>query len=194
VAIVEDDLETAELYKNYINSKNEFCCPHIYSDIQSFLNDLTNRFIPDLLILDIGLPDITGNLGLPLIMEETPDLKVIILSIFTDNDLIVQCFLNGAWAYESKDSSLVHFYQTLYIVSENGFPFNRHLAHFLIQAVRKNLFDINQEDLRFLQEVASGFPEEYVAQQLKMETLEVTRKFRQIFCQFISQKDKTTNF
>lgn len=193
VTIVEDDMETAELYRNYINSKKDFCCPKIYPDAQSFLNDINNRLIPEILILDIGLPQISGNLAIPIILEETPDLKIIVLSVFADNDIMLQCFLNGAWAFESKGSSLVHFYRTLLTVDRGGFPLNRHLAQFLLKHHEAGNVSYEELEIKLLDEIGAGFSEEYIAQKFNLPELKINFLFKEVFEKFKSFRKNKNN-
>lgn len=60
---------------------------------------------PSVILLDLGLPDISGIKVLKEIIEKLPDIKVIILTSHEDNDEIIKCISIGAFAYIIKDIS-----------------------------------------------------------------------------------------
>lgn len=62
---------------------------------------------PDVVLLDVRLPSISGGEVCRLIAERVPETRVLILSAFGDDHLVYQCLMAGACGYVLKD--IVHF-------------------------------------------------------------------------------------
>src|SRR5262249_39933355 len=62
---------------------------------------------PDVVLLDVRLPSLSGADGCHLLAERAPKTRILVLSAFGDNDLVYQCLLAGARGYVLKD--IVHF-------------------------------------------------------------------------------------
>lgn len=68
---------------------------------------LVEAIQPDVVLLDVRLPSLTGADVCRLLTERAPKARVLVLSAFGDNDLVYQCLLAGARGYVLKD--IVHF-------------------------------------------------------------------------------------
>lgn len=61
---------------------------------------------PDILLLDIRMPKVDGLTVLPKIREKSPRTKVLILSAFFEDDLIIEAMQNGAKGYLLKEATI----------------------------------------------------------------------------------------
>ena len=67
--------------------------------------DLAFRHIPDLMIMDISMPDVNGVEATAAIKAHLPDTKIIALSMHSSKTRIHEMFVSGASAYILKDSA-----------------------------------------------------------------------------------------
>lgn len=67
--------------------------------------DLAQQLQPDLLLLDIAMPGMSGLEALALINEQQPGLRVILLSMYVSEEYVLRAFLLGASGYLLKDSA-----------------------------------------------------------------------------------------
>lgn len=74
----------------------------------------------DILLLDIGLPGISGLDALPRLLDWKPDLNVIILSTYEEEDTILRALCSGACSYISKKASLSEIVEAIRIVVSGG--------------------------------------------------------------------------
>ena len=70
--------------------------------------------------MDIGLPGMSGIEGLPKIKELHPNIDVIMLTTYEEEDVIFQALCAGACSYISKRTSLVKIVEALHIVENGG--------------------------------------------------------------------------
>ncbi len=101
IFIVEDDLFYGELLKRHLslNPDNEV---HLFRTGKECLNHLYKK--PDVISLDYGLPDVSGDKVLKKIREDYPDLPVIIVSGQEDIKTAVGLLRSGAYDYFVKDN------------------------------------------------------------------------------------------
>ncbi len=93
---------------------------------------------PDLVIMDIDMPGITGIEGVKIAKSEQPDIKVIMYTVFDDDNRIFECICAGADGYLLKNTAPVKFVQLLEELMEGGVPMSPFVAQKVFQHFRKN--------------------------------------------------------
>src|SRR5262249_10425620 len=94
------------------------------------------RLHPDLVLMDIGLPEINGIDATAQIMCHCPATKVVILSVYDDRDSVVQAFRHGARAFLLKKASAADLLDALRIVSQGGSYLSSEVADCLLSGIR----------------------------------------------------------
>jgi DNA-binding NarL/FixJ family response regulator len=103
------------------------------------LIDILNSVKADVILLDIEMPIMSGREALKVIKERFPEVKVIILSFHTEESVIVECISNGASAFIPKESTYETFIETINLVIEEGYCYNRSISKALVNELsRKN--------------------------------------------------------
>jgi two-component system, NarL family, response regulator NreC len=80
---------------------------------------LTRELLPDLVIMDIGMPDLNGIDATRQILNELPAVKVIALSMHSDRRFVVQMFRAGASGYLLKDCAFEELARAVRAVLKN---------------------------------------------------------------------------
>ncbi len=80
--------------------------------------------LPDVLLMDIRMPEIDGVNAIKLIRKEYEDLKIIILSMYDDKEIITKMMEMGSNAFLSKTSDPDEIYQAILSVMNEDFYFN----------------------------------------------------------------------
>jgi DNA-binding NarL/FixJ family response regulator len=79
---------------------------------------------PDILLMDIRIPELNGTSALQLIRRENEDIKIIILSMYDDKETITKMMEFGANAYLSKTSDADEIYKAILCCMNEDFYFN----------------------------------------------------------------------
>jgi DNA-binding NarL/FixJ family response regulator len=108
IAIIEDNKTIREGVAMYINMQQDMQLKVQHDSVESFLHALENPNLekPTILLLDIGLPGMSGVEGIPLILKKLPDLSIIMLTTYEEETTILKALCSGACSYLSKKASL----------------------------------------------------------------------------------------
>ena len=105
VAIVEDDEVIREGIHEYLDSQENLVCIAAKSSVEKFLATLNDETVPDVIIMDIGLPGMSGISGMKLITEKHPEVSIIMFTVYNDSHKIFESLCAGASGYLLKNTS-----------------------------------------------------------------------------------------
>ena len=120
VAIIEDDRDIREGIQKYINHQPEMICQVADESVERFLSRSLIDDYPDVFLMDIGLPGMSGLNGTALIKESHPDVDVIMLTVYTDWDRIFGALRAGASGYLLKNTPLAEIKRSIEVVRSGG--------------------------------------------------------------------------
>ena len=120
VAIVEDNVNLRDRLKTLMGQSEQLNCLLSVESVEKFLRYYNESSKIDILLLDIGLPGVSGIKGIPHIHKIAPELDIIILTVHQDPDKIFNAICAGAMGYLLKDLSFTELEQHLISVKEKG--------------------------------------------------------------------------
>ena len=102
VLVTDDQVELAEELRNVLQTDDELEVTGIATDGIDALEKMAKN-TPDVVLLDIRMPNMNGVVATQRIKDEYPQTKVVILTTFDDSDYILSAINNGASGYLLKD-------------------------------------------------------------------------------------------
>jgi DNA-binding NarL/FixJ family response regulator len=144
--------------------------------------------LPDIILMDIEMPDVDGMEGCKMILKQFPDMKIIALSMHSENNFIFHMMKAGARSYLPKDIDQELLRQAIETVMEKGFHFTDAITTAMLQGVKSNsrqkpLLKYNESPLtqrekEILALICKGLTTGDIADQLyiSMRTVEGHRK------------------
>ncbi len=122
LAIVEDDPVVRESLQTFFGGNPQFEVLTVAASVEAFLQmlDAEAQPLPDILLLDIQLPGMSGIEGIPGIRERLPDVNIIMLTTFEDSEKIFAALCAGACSYLTKQTSLLKIREAVLTVSRGG--------------------------------------------------------------------------
>lgn len=123
LALIEDDLLIQESLNDFFSLHEDISVVQIESSVEIFLSNFSKKepaIEPEIILLDINLSGISGIEGIPLLLNTFPEVDIIMLTTFEDNDKIFKALSAGATSYLSKKSPLKKILEAIRIVSEGG--------------------------------------------------------------------------
>jgi DNA-binding NarL/FixJ family response regulator len=127
VAIVEDEDEIRELLEKIIDRSPGFSCKYAFKDCESAIEALKTAQ-PDVVLMDIQLPGMTGIEGLKVLKGILPAADFIMLTIRDEEETIFQSLCAGATGYLLKETPPVKLLAAITEVREGGSPMSPGIA------------------------------------------------------------------
>jgi len=103
-------------------------------DGEHLLNIIEGQ-VPDVILMDLKMPNMDGIQATVLVKEKYPDVKVIILTMYEDDNFIVHLVENGANAYLLKNAEPEEIYEAICTTYEKGFYFSENVNLALLKKV-----------------------------------------------------------
>ena len=113
VVIFEDNRSLLEGLAAMIGGTSGFVCVGAYPNCNNLLKNISQNK-PDVILMDIELPGINGIEGVAMIKEEFPETKILMQTIFDDDEKIFNSICAGAEGYILKHTSPTEKRETIY--------------------------------------------------------------------------------
>src|SRR4051812_13282933 len=101
VAIIEDQPDVRDGLALLIGTSEGFECTNSFGSMEGALKEISGN-LPDIVLVDIGLPGMSGIIGIERLRQLHPPLHCLILSVFDDDKRIFQAMCAGACGYLLK--------------------------------------------------------------------------------------------
>jgi DNA-binding NarL/FixJ family response regulator len=134
VAIVEDQREIREGLAALIDGTPGFRCTGRFGSMEEALAGI--RQAPHVVLLDIGLPGMSGIEGVRRLRERYPGLTALMLSVYEDDDRIFEAMCAGAGGYLLKTTPPARLLESLSEAARGGAPMSPEVARRVIQLFR----------------------------------------------------------
>jgi DNA-binding NarL/FixJ family response regulator len=142
---------------------------------------------PDLILLDLNLPGMSGLDAIPLIKQRSSETKIIILTQSNKEADVLQAIESGASGYLLKSSSIEQLIRGIHHVGNDGATLDPNLARFILgtlrQKLRKSVTEthLSKREMEILTLISQGLAQKQIASQLKISIYTVTEYIHNIY-------------
>ena len=131
VSIVEDDYKTRESLVKLLHDAADLCLMAVYPSAKAALSGVVVD-IPQVLLVDINLPDMSGIECVARLKAQMPGLRVMMLTTYDDSHLIFNSLRAGASGYILKNHPLAELIEAIRQVHEGGAPMSMGVARKIV--------------------------------------------------------------
>ena len=168
VAIVEDDDVIREGVREYLDSQENMICTAAKSSVERFLVVLNEETRPDVILMDIGLPGMSGISGMKLITEKYPAISIIMFTVYNDSHRIFESLCAGASGYLLKNTSFPDMKQAIEIIHAGGSMMSPPIArkvmeHFHAGKKRQVVSPLTDKEKEIVQGLVDGLSYKMIA-------------------------------
>ena len=132
-AVVEDIKDIREPLFEFLSNQPELLCEIEADSVEEYLKKSKKKLPVDVLLLDIGLPGLSGLGAIQLLKEQNPDTQIIMLTIFDDPDKIFRALQSGAVGYLLKNTPLMEIKKSILEAYEGGAPLSPEIARKVVR-------------------------------------------------------------
>jgi len=150
--------------------------------------DMVEKLSPDIVIMDISMPDLNGIDATRMIINEAPDVKVIALSMHHDKQFVSEIFKAGASGYLIKDSAFDELEHAIRIVISGQTYINPQIASLVVESLvnqsvtpnPKSFSLLTEREREVLQLIADGKSTKQIAIDLNVSSKTIESHRRQV--------------
>ena len=153
--------------------------------------ELAAELRPDVVLMDISMPDVDGIRATGSILEAEPETRVVMLTAFSDRDRVVAALDAGAIGYLLKDSEPQEVLEAVRAAARGDAPLAPRAARQLLAArSEEQRADLSKREREVLALVAEGLPNKLIARRLEISEKTVKTHLTSVF-QRIGVSDRT---
>jgi len=185
VAIIEDHVEFRKSIFYILQSTEGFICTGEFSSVEQALKELKEA---EVILLDINLPGISGIEGINSLKELLPECRIIMLTVFDDNNNIFNAILKGADGYLLKKTAPIRILQAIEDAAEGGSPITPNIARQVLQffkansaSTTKGSSNLSEREREILSLIVVGLNNSEISEKLFISLQTVRNHIRHIY-------------
>ncbi|ARE39108.1 Transcriptional regulator, LuxR family [Rhodovulum sp. P5] len=180
VLVIDDHPLYGDALAGALSQVFEGCTIRTATSLQHGLDQLGPDFDPDLVMLDLRLPDVTGISGFLRLRERVPDVPVLVISALSSTEVVEALMDSGAAGFISKDASTEELRTALMIIREGrqylppGFAsvgkrkVSRDTRAPSVQDISQRIADLTPQQARIMKLICAGKPNKQIAYELSL--------------------------
>ncbi|MBL7707215.1 MAG: response regulator transcription factor [Taibaiella sp.] len=156
IVLVEDDSVIRDSFQFLLNEEEGYAVTGAFANAEEAIKSVAS-LDPDVVLLDIQLPGISGLQALPKIKALVPDAAVIILSVNEHQDTVFEALAKGAAGYLTKNTPPQKILEAVNEVMLGGGPMSAHIAKMVVNSFqRSNESPLTRRETEILEQIAAG--------------------------------------
>jgi len=186
VAIIEDHREFRDYLTALISGTEGFECAGSFRSIEDALPKI-NAKVPDVILLDIGLPGMNGIEGIRLFKEKYSEILLLTLTIHDDDERIFDALCAGASGYLLKKTQPSQLVESVKEASRGGAPMSPEVARRVIRLFREIRppdradYNLTPHEIRILKLLVEGHNYETAATKLGVKPTTINFHLQNIY-------------
>lgn len=133
VWLIEDHKTYGERLARALNRMEGIACSQRFTACEDAFAALANESAPQVLLLDVELPGMSGIEGIARLRQLVPNASIVILTVFEDDDKIFRAICAGAAGYLLKTSSVDDIAAAIRSAASGGSPINPRIARRVLE-------------------------------------------------------------
>lgn len=190
VAIAEDISKIAEALREKIQLSSDFAVTFSAKNGKEIRDYIFDGNTVDVIIMDINMPEMDGIEATQLITTLRPNIKVIMSTVFDDEQYLFDAIMSGASGYLLKDEPPAKIHKSIFEALEGGAPMSTIIAQKSLQLIRKNHqneakiqpdYELTKRELEILEEISKGLTYDQISDRLYISNGTVRKHIENIY-------------
>jgi len=186
ISIVEDDDSTRRTLLKLLNGNSNIRSLGSYSTGEAALNGILAER-PDVALVDINLPGMSGIECVSKLKSKYPEIRVLMLTTYEDNDRVFDSLRAGASGYLLKKTGYEELIEAIEELHAGGAPMSMQVARQVVDhfhRIKKPMSDVEKLSAReqeILSLLAKGYLNKEISDHLKISVFTVSTHVRHIY-------------
>ena len=174
VAIFEDNRNLRESLFKLLETSDQFTCVGAFANCERVVENIEETQ-PDVILMDIEMPLVNGIEAVRMIREKYPDVKILMETIFEEDEKIFQSICNGAQGYILKSTPPEEILDSIKEIHHGGAPMSSQIARKVVAAFSNKpemsktdneLHDLSNREKQILEHLSKGMMYKEIAAEL----------------------------
>jgi len=170
--LVEDDAGYRRSLRLSLELEEHITVSRVFPSCIEFFDALEEEPPPDVVLMDLGLPGMSGLEAIRKLSVEAPDIAVMVLTVFKDKQKVLEALDAGAAGYLLKESDGPAIVQGLQEVFLGGSALSPAVAKIVVDELRKpspsEAFNLSLREVEVLEKLAEGLAVKEIAAELEI--------------------------
>jgi Response regulator containing a CheY-like receiver domain and an HTH DNA-binding domain len=186
VSIVDDEKGLRESIATFVNGSPGFKCISTFSNAEAALRGLPGDK-PDVVLMDINMAGMTGIECVEKLKASSPEMQIVMLTVYEDTDKIFAALSAGATGYLLKRMTPARLLQAIREVQAGGSPMSSSIARKVVASFRKTSASsekqphLSQREQAVLDWLAKGLTYKQIADQLDISIDTIRTYLRRVY-------------
>jgi DNA-binding NarL/FixJ family response regulator len=187
IAIVEDNAALGNGLRKVVESADDFNCIGVWTSAEEALKKV-DAFRPDVVLMDINLPGMSGIQATAQIKHHLPEIQVIMVTVYRDHDQIFAALKAGASGYLLKRSTPDELRQAIRDVRSGGAPMSAEIARRVVDAFHQPMTSpspdavkLSKRETEILELLTTGLANKEIGHRLEISVETVRVHLRRIY-------------
>lgn len=185
ISIYEDNEKLRDLIEMLIGSSNEFMVKGSYPNTENILKNVI-KDQPDVIVMDIDMPEYDGIEGVKVVKKSFPNTKIVMHTVFDDDERLFACLSHGADGYILKKDASSSLFNAIKEVLSGGAPMSAGIAKRVLQTFRivekpSNDYHLTDREKEILELLTKGFSYRMIGIECHISIETVRRHLKNIY-------------
>lgn len=183
--IYDDNDRLRHTLEALLTESSGFVVKAAYNNCDYAIEQIQENY-PDLIIMDIDMPGIGGIRGVSLIKEAYPEIKIVMHTVFEDDEKIFDSLCAGADGYLLKSTNPLKLVQSLHELMEGGASMSPFIAQRVLRFFRESKkvnhqFNLTKRELEVLSWLVKGHSYKMISHQCQISIDTVKKHLQNIY-------------
>ncbi|MEX0321756.1 MAG: response regulator [Puniceicoccaceae bacterium] len=174
VWVVEDDSVYRRTLRRLLGREENLICDRAFPSCIEFLDAIKKGPHPDLVLMDLGLPEMSGVEGIKRLSRIAPEVTVLVLTVFEEKNKVLQALDAGATGYLLKTATAAEIIRGIQDVHTGKAPLSPAVAKIVLEEMHKpgpvEDFNLSDREVEVLELLADGLSVKEIADRLDIST------------------------
>lgn len=191
LALVEDNIPAMQALKDKLEPFEDLTIVHTAYSGKEIVDQLMVDDSVDLILMDIEMPELDGITATQLIKEKYPTIKIVIITIFDNDESIFNAIKAGADSYILKETKAEKIHETIHDSLQGGAVMSPSIALKALQALKKSISphpaqpsdqsELSPREHEVLECLSVGLTNKRIAEKLFISPFTIKRHIENIY-------------
>jgi DNA-binding NarL/FixJ family response regulator len=186
VCIIEDHLDYRKTLMAELQDSAGLTCSRGFSAVETAIESIDRGYVPDVVLLDIGLPKMDGITAIPELRKRCPDASILVLTVSDDRVVLFRALGAGAGGYLLKTASIAEIRSGILEIRRGAAPLSPAMAQMALSAFnrfapREHEARLTSREKEILTLLADGLIKKEIADRLDVSYHTVDNHTRNIY-------------